>query len=664
MQLSSPFLFHVTPTLPPPPETPDTATATEPLPLDLKLIVDLARVVVWSHDLRSNELTIDAKGILLLGFPPGTPSVTWDQLQPRIHPEDRQAMHEANVQTLHSREPVDVSIRMLTWTGQWRHVLTRRVARFDETGHATMIQGVAFNATHQHRMFTELQSASQRVALLTREVGIGTWMVDMEQHANQWDESMWRLRGLTPQPDPPDEAGMLTLVHEDDREELRLRLASLSSEEHDTHYEFRVRWPDGTVHWLASRSVLIRDESQRAVRRIGLNWDVTSAHLAQDERHARELAQRESDAKSELLARLSHELRTPLNAILGFTRLLLTEDGQACNAAQRIARLQQIEHAGQHLLSLINDVLELAQPGEPAHLLALQPVDLLASLQEVLPMVEAPARARSISWHVALEPIMVMADAVRLKQVVLNLLTNAIKYNREQGHIEVRTQAQNDQAVLSVRDTGVGMAEEETLAVFDPFYRSQTHAAGVEGTGIGLAIVKTLVQRMGGEILVRSQAGQGSTFELKLKLASAQTTEPPPSPRRSILYIEDNAINMMIVAELAARHVNLVFEGAETGARGIERAIELQPDLIILDMQLPDASGHEIYAKLQADARTRGIPCIALSANALPDDIRSTLAIGFADYWTKPLDFAQFESMIQSLFQTPRRTRTQPSQVS
>jgi PAS domain S-box-containing protein len=542
-------------------------------------------------------------------------------------------------------------------------VLTRRVARFDDAGHGTMIQGVAFNATSQHRMFTELQSASQRVALITREVGIGTWMVDMEHRGNHWDECMWHLRGLAPKAEPPDEEGMLALVHEDDRDALRERLESLSTQEGDTHYEFRVHWPDGSVHWLASRSMLIRDESQRPVRRIGLNWDVTAAHQAQEERHARELAQRESETKGELLARLSHELRTPLNAILGFTRLLLTEESAPTDAAQRISRLQQIEHAGQHLLCLINDVLELAQPGEPSRLLALQPVDLLALLHEVLPMVETPARARGIVLQLQVPPLNVMADAVRLKQVVLNLLTNAIKYNREQGRIEVRAEAWDGKVRLRVRDTGVGMTPEETRSVFDPFYRSEAHASGIEGTGIGLAIVKTLVHRMGGEIQVQSQPGQGSTFELTLTQAPERPAEPAASPRRSILYIEDNAINMMIVAELAARHAQLDFEGAESGARGIERACELQPDLILLDMQLPDAHGHEIYAQLQADPRTRGIPCIALSANAMPEEIRAALACGFADYWTKPLDFAQFESTIQSLFESPRAPRNRSSQV-
>jgi CheY-like chemotaxis protein len=303
-------------------------------------------------------------------------------------------------------------------------------------------------------------------------------------------------------------------------------------------------------------------------------------------------------------------------------------------------------------------------------------VALLPLLAETLPMVEAQAAARGLAWQVEVPALAVLADPVRLKQVLLNLLTNAIKYNRDAGQIQIRAALIGDRVLLRVRDSGIGMSPDRIVDAFEPFQRLRPHAPGVEGVGIGLAIVKTLMQRMGGSVGARSEPGVGSEFELVLQAAElpapaaerlaelVRSDEPeqasllPPPERCStdqprVLYIEDNPVNMMIVAELVARRGGLSFVGAHDGRTGVEAARRERPDLILLDMHLPDGHGHQVMARLRADPLTRAIPCVALSANALPADIEAALQLGFSDYWTKPLDFKAFLQALDALFGPP-----------
>jgi hypothetical protein len=265
-----------------------------------------------------------------------------------------------------------------------------------------------------------------------------------------------------------------------------------------------------------------------------------------------------------------------------------------------------------------------------------------------------------------------LADPVRLRQVLLNLLSNAVKYNRPGGRVTVEGLRRGGGVVIRVADTGRGMNDGQLRRLFEPFNRLGLEAEGIAGTGIGLAIVKSLVERMGGSVHVDSTPGAGTLFEVRLGDAmAARPGMPPaaaplaeasapaaagtaarPAQRGTLLYIEDNPINAMIVAELVARRPQLVLHTAEDGHSGLARAQALQPDLVLLDMQLPDIDGHEVLRRLRADPATASIPVIALSANALPQDIERALAAGVADYWTKPLDFRAFIASLDSLFGT------------
>jgi signal transduction histidine kinase/ActR/RegA family two-component response regulator len=513
-----------------------------------------------------------------------------------------------------------------------------------------------------------LRSASERAALVSLAAGIGTWELHLDSGHSLWDAQMWRLRGLAPCSTAPSLEQMLALLVPEDRDRIRGELQRAHQEDRPSEYEFRVAWPDGSVRWLTSRSVLMRDESGRSVRRIGVNWDVTDARLAEAERAQKALALSESQAKSGLLARISHELRTPLNAILGFNQLLLSEDKRTTPQSRR-RHLEHIRLAADHLLNLVNDVLELSRSDADASPVPLRPVALGPVLADILPLVEPLAAEKDVSIEVSGLDLTLLAEPTRLKQVLLNLLTNAIKYNRPGGFVQVRGASEGRHAVLTVHDNGIGMHAWERAVVFEPFKRLLSRREGVDGpdgVGIGLAIVKNLVERMGGQVDVRSEPEAGSTFEVRLGAAPSASPEALPSGERQrslprftrwakdrlwrVLYVEDNPVNVLIVSELLARRGDCQFDSAPDGRTGLALVRQQQPDLVLLDIHLPDIDGRQVLAQLRADRSTAHIPCIALSANAMPNDIRAALNAGFADYWTKPLDFQVFGQALDTMF--------------
>jgi signal transduction histidine kinase/ActR/RegA family two-component response regulator len=506
------------------------------------------------------------------------------------------------------------------------------------------------DVTEREQALAALREATERSAAATRAAGFGTWEWDPQTLVSRWDEQMFVLRGYAPRSTSPSLDEMQTFVHPEDRDFVNEQLQRARAEDRTAYYEFRIVRPDGAVRWLASSSMPLRDEKGRTRLRLGVNWDVTEAREAAAARQERALALRESRAKSELLARMSHELRTPMNAVLGFTQLLIVEDDGEPGSPRR-ARLEHIRSAGEHLLTLINDVLELSRLDGSQHDLVLQTVRLDGLLAQTLPLVERLAAQHGVALQSAAQGVAARADPTRLKQVLVNLLTNAIKYNRQGGHVRVEAMPDGERVLLRVSDTGIGMTPTQQGLAFEPFNRAGAEREGVEGTGIGLTIVKALVERMGGTIEVRSTPGVGSVFEVRLE-AGAESG-PQARPARRLLYIEDNPVNVLIVSELVRRRGDIEFDSVPDGIAGVERAVRDRPGLVLVDMQLPDISGLEVLARLRADPVTAGLAVIALSANAMPDDIQRALQAGFDEYWTKPLDFSVFERALDRIFGNP-----------
>jgi CheY-like chemotaxis protein len=392
---------------------------------------------------------------------------------------------------------------------------------------------------------------------------------------------------------------------------------------------------------------------------------------------ARDEADRANRAKSEFLSRMSHELRTPLNAILGFAQLL----EMGAPTPRQAGHVEQILKGGRHLLSLINEVLDLARIESGQVPLTPEPIRVRPLLAEVLDLIRPLAQNRSIR----LDPgpadgpdLYVLADRQRLKQVLLNLFSNAVKYNREQGSVTCAvTEAPERRVRIEVRDTGPGIAPELCRRLFSPFERLTAAATDVEGTGLGLAVSKRLTEAMGGTIGCASVVGEGATFRVELPRGRApqakhdeghdETTRVRSSAEargRTVVYIEDNPDNLALVQGILAHRPHVTLLSAATGANGLDLARHRMPDLILLDGHLPDQKGDEVMRQIRADAVLGETPVIVVSADATLRQIERLRNAGASEYLTKPIDVSALLSLLDRyLNDDSRRTevRTCPS---
>ncbi len=394
---------------------------------------------------------------------------------------------------------------------------------------------------------------------------------------------------------------------------------------------------------------------------------------------ARAVADKANLAKSDFLSSMSHELRTPLNAVPGFAQLM--ESGTPAPNPVQKRNLEQILKAGWYLLELINEILDLALIESGKAALSTEPVSLTEVLSECQAMMEPQAQQRgiSVSFPYLAQSLYVNADRTRLKQVLINLLSNAIKYNRPDGTVVVEcSPCPPDSIRISVRDTGEGMAPGLLGQLFQPFNRLGKEASLEEGTGIGLVVTKRLVERMGGTVGVDSTVGIGTVFWIELarttqpQLARHEAAEtssetltvaqrlPDDTPRRTVLYVEDNPANLELVEQLIERRPDLRLLSASDGSLGIEFARAHQPDVILMDIHLPGISGIDAMKVLRADPATAHIPIIALSANAVPRDIAAGLAAGFFCYLTKPIKVSLFMEALDAALK-PSNTEAGPA---
>jgi len=371
---------------------------------------------------------------------------------------------------------------------------------------------------------------------------------------------------------------------------------------------------------------------------------------------AKMVAERANLAKSDFLSSMSHELRSPLNAILGFAQLM--ESGSPLPTPSQKASIDQILQGGWYLLELINEILDLALIESGKLSLSLEPMSLSEVLLDCQAMIEPQAQKSGIRMGFPRgdAPYFVKADRTRVKQVLINLLSNAIKYNRAGGTVDVTCANSAKRIRISVQDTGEGLSPEKLAQLFQPFNRLGQEASAEEGTGIGLVVSKRLVELMGGEIGAVSTVGVGSVFWVELNLAAApqlaagtdellaphQVRVPHDAALRTLLYVEDNRANMQLVEQLIGRRSDMRLLSAGDGTRGISLARIHQPEVILMDINLPGISGIQALKILREDPATAHIPVLAISANAMPHDIKKGLEAGFFRYLTKPIKVNEF----------------------
>lgn len=383
---------------------------------------------------------------------------------------------------------------------------------------------------------------------------------------------------------------------------------------------------------------------------------------------ARATADKANRAKSAFLSSMSHELRTPLNAVLGFAQLMASSKPPPPQSQQR--SLDQIIKAGWYLLSLINEILDLAAIESGKVVMSHEPMALWDVLRDCRAMTGPQALQRHITIHLPdpAQCCFVHADRIRVKQVMINLLSNAIKYNRPGGSATVSCDRMGAMVRVSVRDTGAGLNAEQVGQLFQPFNRLNQADGAEEGTGIGLVVTRQLVQLMGGRIGVDSEVGVGSNFWIELVASSAPELKLPPIAAEAsgagalarrpstLLYVEDNPANLSLVEQIIARRSDIRLMTATDGARGLQLAMSQRPDVILLDINLPGINGYGVLTLLQAERETAHIPVIALSANALPADIEQGLRAGFFSYLTKPINVVDFMHALDLALQFSQRS--------
>jgi PAS domain S-box-containing protein len=437
-----------------------------------------------------------------------------------------------------------------------------------------------------------------------------------------------------------------------------------------TDYELTARARDGKETTVSFNATTFYDRDRKLQGVFAAARDITERKrldLVLLEKNlelesAKALAEKANRSKSEFLSSMSHELRSPLNAILGFAQLM--ESGSPLPTSTQKSSIDQILKAGWYLLELINEILDLALIESGRLSLALEQVSLVEVMLECQDMIEPQAQKNGIqlSFPRFEIPLFVHADRTRMKQVLINLLSNAIKYNRPQGTVEVTCRATAEKRVhISVQDTGEGLSAEKRAQLFQPFNRLGQEASAEEGTGIGLVVSKRLVELMGGQIGVESTVGVGSRFWVELgltsepqhdggsarvKAAPPQADEPQGGVLHTLLYVEDNQANMQLVEQLIARRPDLQLLSAADGLLGIEMARNNLPDVILMDINLPGMSGIQALGILRDDPLTAHIPVLAISANAMPHDIKKGLEAGFLRYLTKPIRVDEFMEVL------------------
>jgi PAS domain S-box-containing protein len=535
-------------------------------------------------------------------------------------------------------------------------VVTGRARRIEA---AVQERTAALRAEVQERERAQaaLRDSEQRFRNILNTVPIGILYTDLHGQVKQANPRFCELTGYG-----EDELQTMTVAqytHPDDvAQDLEMSRRLVQGEVPMYRRQKRYITKDGRTLWVQSTVTLLRDEYGQPRRIVGVVEDITEHLRLQDAEAARQRAEAANRAKSDFLSRMSHELRTPLNAMLGFAQLLELDRRHPLSPDQQ-PWVAQIQQAGWHLLEMINEVLDLSRIESGNLKLQIEPLQLPDLVTASVAMIDTEAKRRSltVSTELADGTGVVMGDATRVKQILVNLLSNAVKYNREGGRIQLASRLlPGDMVEVAVTDTGLGMTAAQLAELFQPFNRLGRERSTQEGTGIGLVISQRLAELMGGTLQARSAAGEGSTFLLVLPRAVEADTVPSDLDRlvtssaeyhrRIVHYVEDNETNVEVMRGILAQRPQVLLEVSASGADALRAIRARVPDLILLDMHLPDVSGHALLDELRADPLTAEVPIVVVSADATAGQIESALLAGASRYLTKPVTVSELLAVV------------------
>lgn len=626
----------------------------------------------WEWDLQKQHIEWSGGFWSRLGYGPDDAEDICDatKVLMYIHPDDREFAIEATRQHLRTGKPMDVSYRIKTKFGDYIWTQVRADSQRDESGQVALMSGVNFDITEIKKVEAALRESEARQVRIIQASSDGIWEWYADRGGFHFSHRCWELLGYEDLDDVLTEGeDRLKIwrrhIYPPDLSKFDNALVEHMAGRAPFDVEYRLVSIQGELRWIRGRGRAVFNEKGQPIMMSGSNMDITEVKRAEERViQAKELAEKANRAKSEFLSSMSHELRTPLNAILGYTQLF-EYDGNL--KAQQIENVREIRKAGEHLLQLINDVLDLAKIESGNMTVSLEPVLVSRLLDECFTLVQPQADARGIRLSSRIKNHIntyVIADHIRCKQALLNLLSNAIKYNHVGGEVEVTLDSPDLETLrISVRDTGRGIPLQRQAEVFQPFNRLSAENSNIEGSGVGLVITKQLVEMMQGQLDFSSAEGEGTTFWMNFPVASEWNTDSLPQSRKKdyspaslqvqrrckVLYVEDNPTNIRLLQQIFTRYPQLDLEIAEEAFLGIYKARSIKPDLVILDINLPGMDGYEVLEVLKSDPFTSNIPVIGLSANAMPYDIERGRNAGFFDYLTKPVDINQLIDVFNKL---------------
>ncbi|MFT7389251.1 MAG: PAS domain S-box-containing protein [Candidatus Endobugula sp.] len=655
-------------------------------------VLDGSGYAFWEWGLHDDSYSCGGRFWATLGYMTLDEAVTCvDNVQEYVHPDDFKMVSEVVLKHLRFNTPIDMVYRVKAKDGRYWWTQACASSTRDEHGRVTHLSGINFDLSHlkETEKSLRLSEARHERILAASNDGIWEWSIDENNEDGLFhtSHSCWKHLDYTEEEvDALPENERLSIwvshIHPDD-----LLYAKRAMKRHfilkeTFDVEYRMFDHEGNIFWMRSRGQAIFNGAGRAILMSGVNIEITALKEAEERvNKAKNEAEKANNAKSLFLSSMSHELRTPLNAIMGFSQVIIKN---ASLLGQQSDNAQQVYSAGEHLLRLVNDVLDLTQVEAGKISLAPEPVLAKRIVEECFALVSSLAEQRGI--HLSCKESMfdsayVYVDSMRLKQCLLNLINNAVKYNIDYGKVVVSFQKKKNDLHIIVEDTGHGIPKDKQHQLFQPFNRLGAEHSTIEGSGIGLVVTKQLIEKMRGQLHYQDAVFEngnktGAAFTISLPIfnvKSAQVLEVRENAAsftatnielvasvkqtalvhfqcpQSIIYIEDNLLNIYLMESFLSEYSQISLNCYSDPLLGLHKIRNDLPKLILLDVNFPGVSGIEIVKIIKSDKLTRHIPVVALSANAMPLDIQKGKEAGFDEYLTKPVDINILLSMLNNL---------------
>jgi PAS domain S-box-containing protein len=594
-----------------------------------------------------------------------------DSIQEYVHPDDFSFVCKALMSRLLDDAHIDIVYRIRAKDGTYRWTQASAKSTRNDSGIVTHIDGVNYDLSHLKETEKALRLSESRYERILAASNDGIWeWTATDANVNprkaglagrlHTSHSFWAHLGYSEaEVDalPEDErlAIWISHIHPYDLHKLHIGIRKHFATREPINMEYRIFGEGGKIFWVRTRGHGIFNVHGRLILASGINIDITKIKESEERvERAKNDAEKSDRSKTNFLSSMSHELRTPLNSILGFSTLL-AKDPSLDNSLKE--NINHVKNAGEHLLRLINDILDLSQIEAEKLSLSMGLVKPSLCIKETFNYCKVSASEKNITLIFednGLNDIYINADLVRLRQCLINLINNAIKYNVVNGDVKVSFSTEANEFIIAVSDTGPGVEEEKQVHLFEMFNRLGAERSSIEGSGLGLVITEQLMLAMGGKIIYDNDVAVGACFKLFFSISEASsvalpaTTALPTSElfpvrlnfveSKNIYYVEDNASNIRLLDAWLKPYPQIHLSTQEDPIIGLYEIRSSLPDIILLDINLPHISGYEMLEILKADPKTKDLPVIALSASAMTSDIEQGLQKGFDEYLTKPLD--------------------------